>query len=118
MCLFSCSKDDGPSQASLEASSIAIIKADGTPLDPSSCIDPNERYAVAIKTILNGDGEIQTKRVEYTVNGNLFSMTFTQATTQNNPITLATGTTTVQLVESGTSDTITLIAPSEFVIVE
>ena len=112
--ILGCDKDDGPGQATLDIVDFKIVNQDGTSLSPTECINPNQQYAVAIQARINGEGDVQVKRVDFTVNGTPFSVTFQNSGTLTTIIPIVVGQNLVQLVDSGLSDSITLLAPTEF----
>ncbi|MGJ8666712.1 MAG: hypothetical protein ACSHW7_10120 [Patiriisocius sp.] len=117
--LLSCGSDDEAPTSNLTylEAGIQIVKQDGSPLDPSDCIDPTGSYAVRISVNPEGMGEITPTNVAYTVNGNTSSVTFTTPEDKIINIEIVPGLNTVQLVNSGITDTVRQIAPSEFEIV-
>jgi len=62
---------------------------------------------------------VQTRVIEYTINGLLYSMTFNNVETQSNQITLIEGENVAQLLNTAFDARISYIkAPSEFELVE
>lgn len=87
--LTSCSKDE-PFKT-ITASSIDFVHEDGSALALNECINPNTNYAILIKTNAEGDGIFKTTKVEYTLNGVPFIMSFMSDGKQLNPIKLIDG---------------------------
>ncbi|MDH7444697.1 hypothetical protein [Aquimarina sp. 2201CG14-23] len=118
--LFSnCSNDETVPVTTIVPKSIAFVKQDGTAISLFDCINPNENYAIMIRVDGEGEGEVRTTTVEYTINGIIYSMTFNKIESQLNQITLAEGENIAQLVDTGFIAKITYItAPAEFELVE
>ncbi|SHG51796.1 hypothetical protein [Winogradskyella jejuensis] len=115
---FSCSgDDDNTEEAIIDVTNLRILAQDGFSVGVSDCIDPNENYLVEIT--ISTQNNIQLTEpvvVNYTVNGNTSSVTFTQVGIKTIPVNFVTGENVVELVESGTSVSLTVVAPSEFVL--
>ena len=76
---------------SFDPISISFVHEDGTSISSDECITPNVAYAIQIETKKNSQGNTQISKVEYTINGALFSMSFSQAGIKRNPISLVNG---------------------------
>jgi hypothetical protein len=111
-----CSKDE--EFIEILPSEINFVKENGSFLTMDDCIDPNEKYYVSIKTTAVGEGSFKPTRVDYTVNGISYSMTFMRAGTQINAIALVKGLNIAQIVESGYVATINYAIQDEFELVE
>ncbi len=114
----SCSKDDDPSNTIIKATSISIIKEDGTFISVFDCVNPSEKYSVLIKVEGEGSGTVKESVVPYTINGELYSMTFDRLEDQQNQINLIEGENVVQLVETGFVAKVSYIAQDDFELVE
>ncbi len=113
-----CSKDDGPGSTILKPTSISIIKEDGTFISVFDCINPSEKYAVLIKVEGEGAGPVEKSVVAYTVNGELYTMTFNRLEDQQNQINLIEGENVVQIVETGFVAKVSYVAQDDFELVE
>jgi len=115
--LFSgCSKDE--EFTTIFPSEISFVKEDGSLLLVGDCINPANRYGVLIKTLDEGQGAFKTTKVEYTVNGVSYSMTFMRSGTQINFVSLVNGLNIAQIVESGYVATINYVLQDDFELVE
>jgi len=115
--LFSgCSKDD--EFVDIVPSQINFVKEDGTLLTADDCIDPSKKYNVLIETVAEGSGSFKATKVEYTVNGVSYSMTFMRAGTQINAVNLVNGLNIAQIVESGYVAIINYVVQTDFELVE
>lgn len=119
--LISCKNDDDSSMSSspstLTASDISIVFQDGSSINQGECIDPEDNYAVKITVLQDGDGAIEPTIINYTLNGNTSSTTFTNPEPKIINITLLVGENNVQLQDSGISDSIFVVSNQEFEIV-
>lgn len=97
--LSSCSKDE--QFKIITPTSIAFVHVDGSALLQGECIKPNTNYAVLIKTIAEGSGVFKSTKIEYTVNGIPYIISFTSDGTKSNPIQLISGQNKAEIV--GTS---------------
>lgn len=120
MICISCGGDDDSSPTfNVSPVSINIVLQDGTDINQLDCIDPSQNYAVKISVSANGeDGILEPTEVSYTVNGNTASTTFINQQPKIINISLIEGDNTVQLVDSGQSDTVRLIGTQDFEMVE
>lgn len=71
--------------------SILFVHEDGTPLLQDECINPNTNYALLIKTTSDGDGIFRVTKIEYTLNGVPYVMSFSSDGEQLNKIKLIDG---------------------------
>lgn len=111
-----CSKED--KSIIISPSSISFVHEDGTIIATDECINPDGKYAVKIETTSEGSGEYEVIRVDYTINGDLYTMTFLEEGVQINPVTLLDGENTAQIVESGFTSNINFVKQDEFQLVE
>jgi len=111
-----CSKDE--EFMTISPSEINFVQEGGSLLTIDDCIDPNEKYYVSITTMAEGKGKFQATRVDYTVNGISYSMTFMRAGNQLNAVSLVKGLNIAQIVESGYVATINYAIQDEFELVE
>ena len=115
--LFSgCSKEE--EFAEITPSQINFVKENGTLLTADDCINPDEKYSVLIKTVADGNGGFKPTKIEYTVNGISYSMTFLKAGTQINAVSLVDGINIAQIVETGFIAKINYMTQSDFELVE
>ncbi len=91
---------------------------DGTSISSTDCITPDEAYAIQITTTKNSNGTTTVSKIEYTINGALHSMSFSQAGTKKNPITLVDGRNVAELATTATSDEIYYTSQDDFELVE
>lgn len=87
--ISSCSKDE--QFKTITATSIDFVHEDGSVIEQNECINPNTNYAIIIKTNSTGDGVFKATKVEYTLNGVPYIMTFMSDGKQLNPIKLIDG---------------------------
>ncbi len=113
-----CSNDDRPESTIVKPTSISIVKADGTFISVFDCVNPSEKYSVLIKVEGEGGGPVEKSVVEYTLNGELYSMTFNRVEDQMNQITLIEGENIIQLVATGFIAKVSYVTQGEFELVE
>ena len=98
--VLGCSKED---DFQLLDPEILFVDSDGTTLVKEECLDSNNTYALQI-TLLSNNGEFRSNEIiEYTINGVVYSVTFTELGTKIIPLNFINGTNVAQLVESGNS---------------
>ncbi|MDO7171827.1 hypothetical protein [Mariniflexile sp. AS56] len=119
---FTCSKNDDTAIVvdveSFNPTSISFVYADGTAIAPGDCINPDASYAIQVETSSNSNGNTKVSRVEYTINGALYSMSFSQAGSKRNPIVLQDGRNVAELVSTAFSAEISYISQGDFVVVD
>ncbi len=127
MCLcfiISCSKnDDATAPPPIEVESfdpvdIKFVHDDGTDIIAGDCISPNEAYAIQITTTRNSNGTTSVSKVEYTINGALYSMSFSEAGTKRNPITLVDGGNIAELTVTAKADEVFYVIQDDFELVD
>ncbi|MFC4635186.1 hypothetical protein ACFO3O_14840 [Dokdonia ponticola] len=127
LCIIACSNDDDTAPViqmeeeevvNFVVNSIRFLDQDANVLSSSSCIDPSLEYFVQITVANNSDPNVVPTRVDYTFNGALSSVTFTNSNPIQTPVTLREGVNNVQLLSNGQTTNIFLVLPSEFEIVE
>lgn len=111
-----CSKKDS-ADTFYEPLGIEFVLQDGTPILAGDCIDPDANYAIRIRVSTGGDTSVKTTVIQYTVNGNLSSVTFTNSQTKTINVPIVEGENIAQLVNSGFGSSIYLLATSEYEIV-
>ena len=127
--IFACSNDDDNTSTpvvveeekvveSFDPISISFVYEDGISIDSGACISPGLAYAIQIETTKNNAGNTQVSRVEYTINGAVFSMSFAEAGVKRNPITFAEGKNIAELVATAVSTELSLIIQDDFELVE
>lgn len=122
--VLGCSKnDDNPVQPtttveSFDPVSIEFVYDDGTSIALGECITPNEAYAIQITTTKNSSGTTAVSKIEYTINGALHSMSFSQAGTKRNPIELVNGRNVAELSSTGTSSEVNYTEQGDFKLVD
>ena len=119
-----CSKndDDGGTQSktveSYEPAAIEFVHEDGSRIQLDECITPDEAYAIEITATKNDEGNTQVSKIEYTINGSLYSMSFSEAGTKRNPITLVDGKNIAQLSATAETDEVFYTSQGDFELVD
>ncbi|PIA82003.1 hypothetical protein BFR04_11910 [Gaetbulibacter sp. 4G1] len=122
--VLGCSKnDDNPAPPpvtveSFDPVSIEFVHEDGTGITANDCITPDEAYAIQITTTKNNNGNTAVSKIEYTINGAIYSMSFTAAGTKRNPIVLVDGRNVAELSSTGTSTEVNYIEQGDFELVD
>ena len=98
--------------------SIKFVHEDGTEIQADACLSPDVVYAVQIEAQKNNAGTTQVSKIEYTVNGATFSMSFAAAGTKRNPIVFVNGKNSVELVKTAESKEVFFLEQKEFQLVE
>jgi len=111
---FSCS--DHESEITIVPLSISFVHADGSKITENECISPNVKYGIKIET--NYVDQNRPFRVDYSVNGVVYTMTFTVKTSQVNPITLINGNNAAQIVGSNYKAVLKYVDQGDFELVE
>lgn len=116
-----CSKDDDDDLKitieSFDATEIEFVYSDGSSISANECIIPNEPYAIQIKTTKNSSGNTNVSKIGYTINGALYSMSFSEAGTKRNPINLVDGRNIAELSATATTDEISYYSQDDFELV-
>jgi hypothetical protein len=124
--VVACSKKDDHEEApvpdvkieSFDPISIKFVHADGTLILTDECIGPDLEYAIEIETVKKSNGNTTVSEVEYTLNGTLYSISFSQAGLKRNPITLIEGNNMAKLVLKAISSEVKLVVQGDFTLVE
>ncbi len=122
--VLGCSKnDDDPAPVpvtveSFDPVTIEFVREDGSSISSTDCITPDEAYAIQITTTKNSNGNTSVSKIEYTINGALYSMSFSEAGTKRNPIALVDGKNIAELSATGTSNEVTYIEQDGFELVD
>ncbi|MEX1383048.1 hypothetical protein, partial [Lutibacter sp.] len=95
--------------ATIIANKISFVFADGSEISAGECLDLNYNYAVKIETVKQGTGDLETTEIEYTINGVVYSTTFTEITTKILPVTLSDGENVAQLIASGNTASLDVV---------
>lgn len=103
---------------SYDPTSIKFVYEDGTEIQSDACLSPDVAYAVQIEAQKNNAGTTQVSKIEYTVNGATFSMSFAAAGTKRNPIVFVNGINSVELVKTAESKEVFFLEQKEFQLVE
>ena len=98
MAFFSCSPDEEPNVMS--PSNISFVHADGTAIAENECINLNMKYAIKVETTSKFKTKGQPLRVDYTVNGVVYTMNFSIKGAQIIPIVLVEGDNLAQILGS------------------
>lgn len=97
--LFSnCSKDD---ELEILNPEIVFVHQDGSTVVSGECIDSKEQYALQITIKSKSRGTFKPIKVDYTLNGIVKSVIFTELGTRTVPVSFIDGMNIVQIVESG-----------------
>lgn len=110
---FSCSDQD---ETVIVPQSISFVHADGSKIAENECISPSVKYGVKVET--NYVDANRPFRVDYSVNGVVYTMTFTASTFQINPITLTNGENSAQIVGTNYKAILKYIDQGDFELVE
>ncbi|SHN19466.1 hypothetical protein [Flavobacterium pectinovorum] len=110
---FGCSDQD---EITISPQSISFVHADGSKIAENECISPNVKYGIKIET--NYVDQNRPFRVDYSVNGVVYTMTFTVKTSQVNPITLINGNNDAQIVGSNYKAVLKYVDQGDFELVE
>lgn len=103
-------------ERNIYAKSISFVHADGSKLSENECISPNVKYGIKIET--NFSDINRPFRVDYSVNGVVYAMTFTENTSLVNPITLINGNNAAQIVGTDHKAVLKYIEQGDFELVE
>ncbi|WP_179950005.1 hypothetical protein [Lutibacter citreus] len=114
MLFVNCSKDDDDQVIEQE---IVFINSDGT-LIGDGCLDPKNEYAVQITIKSNSEKLRSQEVINYTVNGNLYSVTFTELGTKKIPVNFIGGTNIIQVVNSDLEWSLYFPSQGDFELVE
>jgi hypothetical protein len=112
----SCSNEENFKTITPE--SIAFVHEDGSPIAQNECINPNTNYALLIKTSSVGTGVFKSTKVEYTLNGLPYIMTFSNDGPQLNRIKLIDGNNKAEIVGSSYKAYIYIDPHNNFELVE
>lgn len=96
--------------------SISFVHADGSKIAEGECINPNIKYGIKIQT--NHVDINRPLRVDYSVNGVVYSMTFALNSSEINPVTLINGNNTAQIVGSNHTAVLKYVDQGDFEMVE
>lgn len=108
-----CSENE---EIAIHPRSISFVYADGSQISENECIDPNAKYGIKIQTSF---ADINRPfRVDYSVNGVVYTMTFTNKITQINPVTLSNGSNSAQIIGTNYKATLKYIDQGDFELVE
>jgi hypothetical protein len=118
--IFACSPEDIPTTVveSFTPKSISFVYADGSSITSGECLSPNSAYAIQIEATKNEKGNTTVSQVAYTVNGVLYSMSFSAVGISYLPIELVEGKNIAQLVETGLTEEIAYVLEDDFILVD
>lgn len=114
--LSSCSKEDG--FKTIVPASISFVHEDGSAILQGECINPNTNYVVLIKTNSEGSGVFKSTKIEYTLNGVPFIMSFMSDGQQLNPIKLINGENKAEIIGTPFKAYLSLNVNTNFELVE
>lgn len=98
--------------------SIKFVYEDGSAVQTADCLSPDAIYAIEIEATKNNSGNTKISIIEYTINGVLYSMSFSEAGIKRNPIVLADGKNIAELVSTANNTEITYVVQDDFELVE
>lgn len=113
---FSCSTEEVPN--TIYASEISFVHADGTAISVNECNNSNLKYAVKIQTTSKSNANGIPLKVDYSVNGVLYTMNFTMSGAQINPIELAEGNNSAYIIGTDYKSSFNYITQGDFELVE
>ncbi len=104
----------------LQAAGIALVNNDGSPLENTLCVSPDQEYAIEIevKPEFMGGGFFTPITIESMLNGELVTTTFEKPGIKTIPIILHEGNNTASIIDTNISIEIVLILQDDFVLVE
>ncbi|MFT4612314.1 MAG: hypothetical protein ACJA2M_000405 [Polaribacter sp.] len=109
----------GSYEHELTATSIKFIhELDGKEVQLGECLSPDILYAIQIETVNNSEANPAVTNIEYTINGTLYNMSFSDEGISYNPIELVEGKNIVQLVETGFTKEVTYVLQDDFILVD
>ena len=112
-----CSNDDDGT-TTFAPESIGFLNSDNIQIGEKDCIDPDGQYSVVINVSKVGRGPYEATKVEYTVNGESYSTTFTKNERKSIPVILKEGANIAEFVSNGVSSTVYITAQDDFVLVK
>ena len=115
MFFFGCSSDDDHTPVPPK---ISFVHADGSKIADNECISPSVKYAIKIEINSIYNKKAKPVRIDYSVNGVLYTMTFSNNGSQINPITLVDGNNMAQIVGSEYKVNLKYIDQGDFKLVE
>jgi hypothetical protein len=89
---------DHEDEITISPKSISFVHADGSKIAENECINPNVKYG--IKIVTNHADVNRPFKVDYSINGVVYTMTFTAVASQINPVILSNGTNSAQIIGS------------------
>jgi len=118
--IISCDSDDdnaaAPTNPLLVATSINFVKANGNDLDTFTCAKFSDSYAVRVDARFEGDERPVATRLDFTVNGDIYSVTFSSNGSKLIPVNLIPGNNTAQISGSNIfSSTLFTVDQGDFV---
>jgi hypothetical protein len=112
---ISCTKQE--ELITIVPNKIAFVHENGTPILYNECINPNSKYAIAISTKGEGNGNFSPKNVAYSINGVPYSMSFARDGTQLFSVVLVDGINKAEITATSFNTTLNFNAHTEFEIV-
>lgn len=110
---YGCSEQE---ETEIYAQNISFVHADGSKIADNECINPNVKYGIKVET--NYVDVNRPFRVDYSVNGVVYTMTFTINTSQVNPVTLVNGENFAQIIGTNYKATLKYVDQGDFELVE
>ena len=89
--------------------SINFIRADSTVVKPGDCVNPYEKYMVAIEIKVNEPASGMPKTVHYTINDSAYKVDFLSSGKKYFPIVLKQGLNKIQLDATTLKDSINVV---------
>jgi len=112
---ISCSKQE--ELITIIPNQIAFDHENGTPILPNECINPDTKYAIAITTKGEGSGTFIPIKVNYSINGVPYIMSFSTDGTKFDTIILVDGLNKAEITSSSFKASLNFNAHNEFEIV-
>ena len=110
---YGCSDDD----ELFIKDEISFVNADESKLLESDCIDPNGNYMLLVKVYSNKTEDFPMK-IAYTLNRELYSITFKSSGSKTIPIRLDEGVNIAQIVSSGAENRVNVVSQGDFELVD
>ena len=114
--LMACEKDDDP--VVLEFGTLEFVARDGSALESNPCFDPSKQYALRVEATATGNGAVEPKVLDLTINGVQYSLTFKQRGVQTIPVQLISGENVAQISGTSQSARVYVVMQGDFELVE
>jgi hypothetical protein len=105
-------------ESELNPVSISFVYEDGTPIPLEECLSDENEYAIEIETVNINESEPLITKVDFTFNGTLYSLTFSEPGKLRVPVNLRDGSNVCQIVETQFSSEVIFTRQDDFSLVE